>query len=104
MMPDHADTRAGRSHNRRITFAKGMQKIQRNRARLIFKPIIEERLPAAGLFGRKSQFHPEALEDAGHILKRGGIELIAETGNKELSFYHLISNSNHRSASRESQS
>ena len=89
MMPDHADTRAGGSHNRRITFAKGMQKIQRNRTCLIFKPVVKERLSAAGLFGRKDQLHPEALQDAGHILERGRIELIAETGNKELSFWHV---------------
>ncbi len=88
-MPDHAHARAGRSNDGSITLAEGMQEIHRDRTRLLFKPIIEKRLSTAGLFGGKEQFHAKALEDACHVLKRRGIELIAEAGNEKLGFSHV---------------
>jgi hypothetical protein len=59
-----------------------MHEIQRDRACFIFKSIIEERLSAAGLLGRKEQLHAQALQEMGHVLERGGIELVAETGDE----------------------
>jgi hypothetical protein len=88
MMLDHADTRARWTDNRRVTFCKGTHKVQRDRPGLIFKTIIEERLSTAGLLGRENQFHAETFQDAGHVLKRGCVELIAETGNEKLGFWH----------------
>lgn len=89
-MLDHADTRTGGSDNGRITFGKGMHEVQGNRARLVFKAVVEKRLSAAGLFGRECQFHAQTLQDVSHILKRGGVELVAKTGNEELGFCHNL--------------
>ena len=87
-MPDHAYARTRWCDDGCLTFTEGTQEIQRYRARLIFKAVIEEWLPATGLFERKDQFHIEIFQDAGHVLKRGGIELVAETGYKKLGFWH----------------
>lgn len=81
-MFDHADTGTGWSNDRRVVFRKGVHEIQRHGSGLIFEAVIEERLSATGLFGRKNQFDAELLEEARHILKRGCIELIAKTGDK----------------------
>jgi hypothetical protein len=67
-------------------FGKSTQEVQRDRAGLILESIIEERLSAAGLFRREGQFHAEALQDAGHVLKRPRMELIPKTGDEELGF------------------
>ena len=88
MMLDHTHTRTRRADNRRIALCKGMHKVQCNRTRLIFEAIVEEWLSTAGLLRREGQFHSQVLQDMGHILKRGCIELIAETGKEELGFWH----------------
>jgi hypothetical protein len=67
-----------------------MHKVQSDRPRLIFKSVVEERLSTTGLFGRKNQFHAQALQNTSHILKSRAIELIAEAGKKKLSFSHFI--------------
>jgi hypothetical protein len=84
----HAYTGTGRPNDWRITFREGMHEIQCNRPCLLFKAIIEERLSAAGLFWRKNQFHPQSLQNASHILKRGSVELVTEAGNEKLGFWH----------------
>ena len=64
MMLNHAHARTGRANDRRVAFGEGMHEAQRYRARLIFKTVVEERLSTTGLFGRKTQFHTELLQEA----------------------------------------
>ena len=87
-MLDHAHARTRWTDDGCTAFREGAQEVQRNRARIILKAVVEEWLPTTGLFGRKDQFDFEMFQDAGHVLKRGGIELVAETGYKELGFGH----------------
>ena len=82
MMLDHPYARTGGTDDRCIALRKGAHEVQGDRARLLLKPIVVERLPAAGLFGRETQLDAEALQQADHVLKRPRIELIAETGDK----------------------
>ena len=89
MMLDHAHTRPRGSNDGRVLFGEGMQEIQRHGTCFLLKSIIEERLSAAGLFGRKDQFHAEALQDMGHLLERRGIELVTQAGDEKLGFWHL---------------
>ena len=56
--------------------------------RLIFEAVIEQRLSATGLFGRKDQFHTKPLQQVGHILEGGCVKLVAKTGEEELGFWH----------------
>ena len=90
-MLDHAHAGTGRTDDRRVTFGKGMHEVQRDRARFIFKPIVEERLSAAGLFGWKKQLHAQALQEMSHVSERGGVELVTKTGNEKLGFWHYLS-------------
>jgi deoxyribodipyrimidine photolyase len=86
MMLDHAHTGPRGSYDRRTAFGKALHKIQRHGTCFLLKSIIEERLSAAGLFGREDQFYAKTLQDTGHILKCRGIELVTETGNEKLGF------------------
>ncbi len=57
-------------------------------ARLIFEAVVEERLPAAGLFRRETDLHPQALQQAHHVLQGVGVKLVAQAGDEELGFGH----------------
>ena len=72
-MLDHAHTRTRRTNNRCIALCKGMHNVQCHGTRFISKAIVEERLSAAGLRRREDQFHTQALQDTGHVLKRGSV-------------------------------
>jgi hypothetical protein len=65
-----------------ITFGKGMRKVQSDGTRLIFETVLERRLYATALVGRKGQLHAKTLQLTSHILKHGCVELIAKTGDK----------------------
>src|SRR5687768_12534153 len=89
MVFHHAHARARGCDDQRVAFAEGMQEVLGDRACLVFKPIIEERLSAAGLLRRKDHVHAKTLQNVGHVLQRRGIELVAKTGDKKLGFWHL---------------
>ena len=87
-MLNHADTRTRGADDRRFAFGECAHEIQRHRAAFVLKAIVEERLAAAGLLHWKDEFYAQALEEPGHVLERRSIELVAEAGNKQLSFWH----------------
>ncbi len=70
---------------------KACMKFSATGARFILKAVVEERLSAAGLFGREEQFHAQALQEMGHVLERGSVELVAQAGDEKLGFWHSIS-------------
>jgi hypothetical protein len=82
MMLDHPYARTGGTDDRRVASRERAHKVQGNGAGLLLEPIVEERLPTTGLFGRKNQLDAEPLQQMDHVMQRPRIELIAETGNE----------------------
>ena len=69
-------------------FANACMKFKATGRVLSSNPLLKSGCPQQVCSGGKIQFHTQALQNMGHILKRGGVELVAEAGNKELGFWH----------------
>ena len=87
LLPDHCTAGARRGHDVLVGL-EDLDEPLRQIARAVVKPVVKERLPAAGLSGGEMNLAVEVLQDLGHRHANLRVELVGQAGDEQSDIVH----------------